>query len=61
MSFDVAKAQYSKKPTKDVYSPYSAVSCANSAYAMPCGTTTKPTVMPLVQSQHHLLNTQDVK
>jgi len=46
MSFEVAKAQYSRKPTKEVYKPYSGGSFASRAYAIPWGTTTKPTVMP---------------
>lgn len=46
MSLDVANAQYKMKPTKDVYNPNSGGSWASSAYAMPWGTTTKPTVTP---------------
>ena len=46
MSLDVANAQYKMKPTKDVYRPNSGGSWASRAYAMPCGTTTKPTVTP---------------
>jgi hypothetical protein len=47
ISFDVAKAQYNKKPTNDVYKPYSGGSLAKTAYAIPWGMTTKPTVTPI--------------
>lgn len=46
MSLEVAKAQYSRKPTNDVYNPYSGANLARRAYAIPCGTTTNPTVTP---------------
>jgi hypothetical protein len=46
ISLDVAKAQYRRNPTNDVYKPYSGGRFARIAYAIPCGTTTKPTVMP---------------
>lgn len=47
MSLEVANAQYRMKPTNEVYNPYSAGSLASNAYAMPCGTTTAPTVRPV--------------
>lgn len=35
MSLEVANAQYKRNPMKDVYKPYSGVSLARLAYAMP--------------------------
>lgn len=46
ISFEVAKNQYKKNPTKDVYKPNSGGRLARIAYAMPWGMTTKPTVTP---------------
>lgn len=46
ISLDVPNTQYKQAPVKVVYSPNAGDNLANSAYAIACGTTTSPTVMP---------------